>query len=395
MPLWCIADTARDRQVEIGLVWPIDTGSSYEKIPHLKSHDIIRLYDDLYASKYEQEFLLDSLVRSDTEAELRLLSQFLSPGVTWLDVACGTGFFLRHFPNVDRAGIDLSPAMLRLARQGNPTIPLREHDFRDPIPEWDNHWALVSCMWYAYGFADTVGDLERLVANLWSWTSMTGTCFVPLADPRLITGVNLPYQAPTQNAGRVMITGILWSYIEEEIGAAHTHLLAPNVEFMLELFEQYFECVEIIRYPPAFDGWKGRPALVASGKKRAPDKAPAARSTNSFQHSPLSLLENALAREAELRSQLDDQQSKNALVEATLQGRIAALKQIVDQAGDREKDLCELLAAEQERSAATQAGIYDRDRRIDSLMRSLSWRITAPMRFVGRLFVPRRSLLRF
>ena len=67
---------------------------------------------------------------------------------------------------------------------------------------------------------------------------MTGTCFVPLADPRLITGVNLPYQAPTHNAGRVMITGILWSYIEDDIGAAHAHLLAPNVEFMLELFGQ-------------------------------------------------------------------------------------------------------------------------------------------------------------
>jgi SAM-dependent methyltransferase len=192
--------------------------------------------------------------------------------VTWLDVACGTGFFLRHFPNVERGGIDLSPAMLRLARQGNPEIPLREHDFRDPIPEWEDRWGLVSCMWYAYGFADTIADLSKLIANLWSWTSKAGTCFVPLADPRLITGVNLPYQAPTHNAGRVMITGILWSYIEDGIGAAHTHLLAPNVEFMVELFGRYFEHIDIVRYPPAFAGWEGRPALVASGKKRVPDK---------------------------------------------------------------------------------------------------------------------------
>jgi SAM-dependent methyltransferase len=318
----------------------------------MKGQDIVRLYDDAYAAKYEQEFLLAPLVRSDTEAELRLLERFLAPGVTWLDVACGTGFFLRHFPKVDRAGIDLSPAMLRLARQGNPTILLREHDFRDPITEWDNRWGLVSCMWYAYGFADTVGDLEKLIANLWSWTSMTGTCFVPLADPRLITGVSLPYQARTHNAGRVMITGILWSYIEDQIGAEHAHLLAPNVEFMLELFGQYFECVEVLRYPPASDGWEGRPALVASSKKRTPDKAPATRSANSFRPSPPSLLEDALAREAELRYQFDDQQSKNAAAEALLQGRITALKQLLDQAGDRERDLCELLAAEQERAAA-------------------------------------------
>jgi SAM-dependent methyltransferase len=238
----------------------------------MRRQDIVQLYSDAYAAKYEQEFLLDPLVRSDTEAELNLLKQFLTPGVSWLDVACGTGFFLRHFPGVDRAGFDLSPAMLRLARQANPAIPLREHDFRDPVPEWNNRWGLVSCMWYAYGFADSIGDLGKLIANLWSWTSMTGTCFVPLADPRLITGVNLPYRAPTHNAGRVMITGILWSYIEDSIGAAHTHLLAPNIEFMVELFLQYFERVEVVRYPPAFAGWEGRPALVASGKKAIPDR---------------------------------------------------------------------------------------------------------------------------
>lgn len=240
----------------------------------MKPRDIVKLYSDAYAAKYEQEFLLDPLVRCDTETELGLLKQFLAPGVTWLDVACGTGFFLRHFPHVERAGIDLSPAMLRLAHQGNPAVPLREHDFRDPIPEWENRWGLVSCMWYAYGFVDSIADLGKLAANLWSWTSMTGTCFVPLADPRLITGVNLPYQAPTHNAGRVMITGILWSYLEDSIGAAHTHLLAPNIEFMVELVGQYFERVEIIRYPPAAEGWQGRPALVASCKKSTPDKAP-------------------------------------------------------------------------------------------------------------------------
>jgi SAM-dependent methyltransferase len=251
---------------------PQDTGRSRDP----KRQDVVRLYDDAYAAQYEQKFLRDPLVLADTESELRLLRHFLSPQVSWLDVACGTGYFLRHFPEIDRAGIDLSPAMLRLARQGNPAIELREHDYRDPIPEWENRWGLVSCMWYAYGFAETIAELDRLAANLWCWTALHGSCFVPLADPRLITGVNLPYQAPTQNAGRVMITGILWSYIEDDIGAAHAHLLAPNLEFMVELFRQYFECVEIIRYPPAFEGWQGRPALLATGKKRVPDKMPPA-----------------------------------------------------------------------------------------------------------------------
>jgi 4-hydroxybenzoate polyprenyltransferase/SAM-dependent methyltransferase len=238
-----------------------------------KRADMLRLYGDSYAAAYEQKFLLDPLVRADTEAELRLLKTFLSPGVNWLDVACGTGFFLRHFPQVDRAGLDLSPAMLRLARRGNPAIALREHDFLEPIQEWENRWGLVSCMWYAYGLVERIADLDRLAENLWSWTAPLGRCFVPLADPCLITGANLPYQAPTHNTGRVMITGIIWSYIEDEIGASHLHQLAPNIEFMADLFSQYFESVEIIRYPPAFPGWQGRPALIARGKRSAPDRS--------------------------------------------------------------------------------------------------------------------------
>ena len=78
--------------------------------------EIIRLYDEDYASTYEEQFLLSPLTKADTKFETDLLREFLKPGVTWLDVACGTGYFLRQFPEVERAGLDLSPAMLQRAR---------------------------------------------------------------------------------------------------------------------------------------------------------------------------------------------------------------------------------------------------------------------------------------
>lgn len=237
--------------------------------------EILRLYDADYAASYERDFLLAPLVRSDTEAELRLLGRLLRPGVTWLDVACGTGYFLRHFPEIERAGLDLSPSMLRLAREGNPGVPLLEWDFREPIPEWRDRWGLVSCMWYAYGLVDTIRDVDRLIENLWSWTAPDGTCFVPIADPRLITGVNLPYHAASPNDGKVVITGILWSYVEDGGRKVHSQLIAPNVEFMVERFQTYFRDVEVVRYPPAFPGWEGRPALLASAKRDRPEPGPA------------------------------------------------------------------------------------------------------------------------
>jgi SAM-dependent methyltransferase len=230
--------------------------------------EIVQLYDDDYAAAYEREFLLAPLVRSDTEAEVALLRRLITPGTTWLDVACGTGFFLRHFPQVERAGIDISPAMLKLAEQGNDSVPLLLRDFRDPFPDWNDRWGLISCMWYAYGLVDTVRDMFKLIENMWAWTSPSGTCFMPLADPRLITGVDLPFQAPTQNSGKVIITGIMWSYVENDGRKVHAHMLAPNIEFMVEQFELYFRHVEVVRYPPAFPGWIGRPAIVASEKKR-------------------------------------------------------------------------------------------------------------------------------
>jgi SAM-dependent methyltransferase len=234
----------------------------------MNEEEIVRLYDEDYAAAYEENFLLSPLAKPDSDHELALLRGFLKPGVTWLDVACGTGYFLRHFPEVDRAGIDLSPAMLRLARKTNPGIALIEHDFRDPIPTWKDRWGLVSCMWFAYGLVDTIQDILRLIENLASWTAPEGTCFVPLAYPRFIAGVDLPYEARTVFPGKVLITGILWSYIEDGGRKVHSHMIAPNLEFMIEQFKTYFENVSIQLYPPAIDGAEGRPALVATGKRR-------------------------------------------------------------------------------------------------------------------------------
>src|SRR6476620_1072742 len=175
----------------------------------MQRKDIARLYDANYAASYEEKFLLSNLTKSDSDYEVELLRGFLASGATWLDVACGTGYFLKQFPDVERAGIDLSPAMIERARKANPGVPITENDFRDPIPAWNNRWGLVSCMWYAYGLVDTVTEVEMVIHNLWSLTSADGTCFVPILDTRLITGVPLPFRKPYDETSHVEITGIV------------------------------------------------------------------------------------------------------------------------------------------------------------------------------------------
>ena len=186
----------------------------------------------------------------------------------WLDVACGTGFFLSRFPEFEREGLDLSPAMLARARQANPGVTLHEGTFLMDNPKWHSRWDLVSCMWYAYGLVNSIADIQKLVGNLARWTAPGGRCFVPLADPRLIAGIDLPCTLQSPWPGRTSITGILWSYEEDGDTKIHAHQIAPHVECMVDLFAQYFESVYLERIPPALPGWEGRRrALIASKKK--------------------------------------------------------------------------------------------------------------------------------
>jgi len=233
-----------------------------------KSH-LLGLYDPAYAASYDRKFLTSDIARADAEHEVSLLHRWLVPGTQWLDIACGTGFFLARFPAIEREGLDLSPAMLELARKANPGVRFHEGSFLDEHPEWRDRWGLVSCMWYAYGLVDTVRDIERLVANLARWTSFEGRCFVPLADPSLIAGVDLPRTLASPWPGVTSITGIIWNYAEDGGSKVHAHQIAPHVECMREMFERHFAAVELETYPPAIPGWEGcRRALVATEKRR-------------------------------------------------------------------------------------------------------------------------------
>lgn len=231
---------------------------------------ILDLYDAAYARSYDAKFLHADIAKADTAHEVSMLQSLLRTKHTWLDVACGTGYFLSCFPQVARAGLDLSPAMLALARAANPNVPCYEASYLETRPLWNNQWDLVTCMWYAYGLVRTMDDLAQLVANLASWTSPQGTCFLPLADPQLIAGVSLPTPKTGSWPGQICVTGITWTYLEDDGKKVHSHQFAPHVDFMRELFAQWFESVELHTYPPHPQDGSFRRALVASRKRLLP-----------------------------------------------------------------------------------------------------------------------------
>ena len=231
---------------------------------------VISLYGDAYADAYEDKYLFSTIHRRDTEFELDIIGGLLSSNSTWLDVACGTGYFLSKFPDHQRAGCDISPAMLAKAREVNPSVPIHEHSFLEPKPEWNGKWDVVSCMWYAYCYVERMDDAWKVFDHLAQWTAPGGTCFLPYCDLNLLFRTLFPrHELETLDPGRVFLDGIVWSY-REHTGEFHRQLFAPHPDLINEYFSRYFEEITVVEYPPGMPEWKmGRSALVARRRRGA------------------------------------------------------------------------------------------------------------------------------
>lgn len=238
----------------------------------MKTEQAVAIYGADYARTYDKRFHLNERSRTPSDHEIEILRQLLAPGGRWLDVACGTGYVLSRFPDVPRAGLDLSPSMLARARRANPdALFMRQGDFRDAFPEWNGRWDLVSCMWYAYGLVESMSEVQQVVQNLASWTADRGACFVPLCDPELLNeGVPIPYRHVEKShyGGTLLITGVTWSWIEES-GMRHENMIAPQVEHMVGMFQEHFASVELVEYPLFERGRQPtRKALIARKGKQ-------------------------------------------------------------------------------------------------------------------------------
>jgi SAM-dependent methyltransferase len=237
----------------------------------MQRDDIVKLYDKEYAEHYNERFLLGSPYRQTTDHEVSLLEGLLQQSANWLDVGCGTGYYLSRFPDIIRCGLDLSPAMLEVAKRNNPDAEFVLGDFLIPRPEWCNQWHLVTCMWQAYSYVDTLDEVVRLIENLASWTAQDGTCFFPITDVEALCGHDIPFRRRLDTSdGTLQIDAVMWSCLEPS-GLSHVSLIAPHKDLLVEEFSKYFYNVEIVDYPHLHqDVVESRPrALIA--KKRIPN----------------------------------------------------------------------------------------------------------------------------
>ncbi len=236
--------------------------------------EILALYDDVYAERYDRHFLLtpNHGFKQKMQIELFTLRMLTRTAESWLDVACGTGFFLKHGAGragLERVGLDLSPSMLAKAKQAVADGVFREGNFLEEHPELEGRFDVVSSMWGAYGLQQDLDDVARLVSNLVRWAKPGGTVFLPIFLPERFVAL----QGEDRLMGGVSLDepdGTAWTYLEPD-GKCHTRVLAPPAQVMKALFEPHFEGVSIEPYPET----PGVPmaALIARGRHRI-DSAP-------------------------------------------------------------------------------------------------------------------------
>lgn len=212
--------------------------------------ELLRVYDDSYAEQYNARFITAANHGNKEVAERELLQKVLNragTGARWLDLACGTGYFLSQFPEVDRTGLDLSPAMLRYAQEKNPAVPLVQGDFRNrdlfPAGSFD----VISSMWWAYSYLETFREIEAFVANASYWLKDGGTFFLPIGDYKILAQTwwpvpqDFPYELnpKLKMGGGLRITGLTWSYDDLD-GKRHDHLLFPQPPEMVAMMRRHF-----------------------------------------------------------------------------------------------------------------------------------------------------------
>jgi SAM-dependent methyltransferase len=104
--------------------------------------------------------------RAESERVQALLVERLGrSGGSLLDVACGTGEHLRYLQHHFRVeGLDLNEAMLAIAREKLPEVPLQRADMLDF--ELGRRYDAVVCLFSAIGYLRTEAELRQGIGNM-------------------------------------------------------------------------------------------------------------------------------------------------------------------------------------------------------------------------------------
>ena len=123
----------------------------------------IKMYSEL--AKYYN--LIYSGKDYDAEAKkiIALINKYKkTKGKKLLDVACGTGLFLKHLKNqFSCMGIDINPAMLDIALEQVTAVRYKQADMMDF--DLNEKFDVVVCLFSSIGYVKTLKNLDKTISN--------------------------------------------------------------------------------------------------------------------------------------------------------------------------------------------------------------------------------------
>jgi SAM-dependent methyltransferase len=160
------------------------------------------IYDDFYADIYD--YLVFNNLKDDYEVGYIMNSASPSSKSKILDVGCGTGHHVASFGSkgLDVLGIDISPSMIKKAKENFPDYKFDVADALDGSTFEPNSFTHILCMYFTiYYFKDKT----QFFNNCFKWLMPGGYLFVHLVDrnnfdPILPPGNPLLYVSPQRYA---------------------------------------------------------------------------------------------------------------------------------------------------------------------------------------------------
>ena len=199
---------------------------------------VLEIYTEGYAELYDKYHL--ETVPTKYRHNISYLNRFLKDGYRWLDVGCGQGW---HFSNIDKdvekLGVDISPAQIKIAKKLNPDAEFICADaLAVDIPE--DHFDLVTSFWGPYCYFDTEEQITKFFNRLVSWVKPGRNLYVELLLPEEVYSFNSsPHSAFTETYVTPLRSDYTkWSY--EDPGGTHI-MLSPPVEFFTKLLSDKFK----------------------------------------------------------------------------------------------------------------------------------------------------------
>lgn len=237
------------------------------------------LYGDRYASIYDDMWWDDEHWKPVADFYQHALDDALQSSKNWLDVGCGTGYFLSKFPHVNRTGLDRSESMLKRAKEANPSVVFYNQSMTDKQPELEGKFDLVSCTGQPYCYLPTMDDVKISIARLAEWTAKDGKCIlapldiVDVWDEEFPSGLYELSGLPLSTHG-VDILGVVWT--NREFDGSYYYQLAPNLDQLIRWFAVHFRKVEVLLRPESAPHTSTvmRRVIVASEKREIGDDSP-------------------------------------------------------------------------------------------------------------------------